>query len=172
MLLQRYPAMCDLGMLYLLCGKMAAGKSTLARELASSRHAILLSEDQLLADLYPNEVQDVASYAQCSARLKGALESHIGNLLCRGVSVVLDFPANTVRQRKWMQALIAKTGARHELHYVIASDAMCKSRLAKRNAEQPDRKATDTVEMFDSITAHFQAPTPDEGFHLIRHERS
>ena len=83
------------GTLYLLCGKMAAGKSTLARELANSRHAILLSEDQLLADLYPNEVQDVASYVRCSTRLKEALESHIGNLLSRGVSVVLERVSQT-----------------------------------------------------------------------------
>ena len=164
--------MSHLGTLYLLCGKMAAGKSMLAKELANSRHAILLSEDQLLADLYPGQVQDVASYVRCSTQLKRALESHIGDLLCRGVSIVLDFPANTVRQRTWMRALITKTGAPHELHYLIVSDAECKSRLAKRAAEQPERQATDTVEMFDSITAHFQAPAPDEGFELIRHKRS
>ena len=164
--------MSQLGTLYLLCGKMASGKSMLAKELANSHQAILMSEDQLLADLYPNQVQDVASYVRCSTQLKRALEPHIGNLLCRGVSVVLDFPANTVRQRMWMRGLITKTAAPHELHYLIVSDAVCKSRLAKRAAEQPERRATDTVEMFDSITAHFQAPTPDEGFELIRHRRS
>jgi predicted kinase len=161
-----------MGTLYLLCGKMAAGKSTFARELADSRHAILLSEDQLLGDLYPDQVQDVASYVRYSNRLKAALESHVGDLLCRGVSVVLDFPANTVRQREWMRALITKTGAPHELHYLIVADAVCKARLAKRVAQQPERQTTDTVEMFDSVTAHFQVPTPDEGFRLIRHEPS
>lgn len=164
--------MSNPGTLYLICGKMAAGKSTFAKELADRRHALLLSEDRWLADLYPDEVHDVASYVQFSNRLKGALESHIENLLHRGVSMVLDFPANTLRQREWMRGLITKTGAPHELHYLIVPDDVCKSRLARRALEQPGRAATDTVEMFDRITAHFQAPTPEEGFNLIRHEWS
>lgn len=163
--------MSDVGTLYLLCGKMAAGKSTLARELADTHDAILLSEDHLLADLYPDEVKDVASYVRCSKRLKRALGPHIVELLGRGVSVVLDFPGNTVRQREWMRELISVAGALHELHYLDVSDAECKSRLTRRASEQPEHQATDTVEMYDSITAHFKAPTSDEGFEVVRHGR-
>ena len=161
--------MIDPGTLYLLCGKMAAGKSTLAKELANSRDAILLREDALLAELYPGEVHDVPTYIRCSSRIKHALNSHIIDLLRRGVSLVLDFPANTVRQREWMRALIEKTNAPHELHYLNVSDAVCKSRLTKRTAEQPEHRATDTVEMFEAVTAHFQAPTAAEGFFVVEH---
>jgi len=160
------------GTLYLVCGKMAAGKSTLAGELADRRNALLLSEDRWLAALYPDSVRDVATYVQYSTRLKSVLEAHIVDLLRRGVSMVLDFPANTLRQREWMRGLITRTGAPHELHYLVVPDAVCKARLAKRAQEQPRRAATDTVEMFERITAHFQAPTPEEGFNLIRHEHS
>ena len=46
--------------LHLLCGKIAAGKSTLAKELVAEHAAILLSEDTWLAQLYPGEVLSVA----------------------------------------------------------------------------------------------------------------
>ena len=164
--------MNDRGTLYLFCGKMAAGKSTLAGQLADRHGAVTLSEDRLLAELYPNEVHDVASYVRCSTRLKNALEGHIAELLRRGISVVLDFPANTVGQRAWMRGLINKTGAPHELHVLRVSDALCRSQLTKRVAEQPERRDTDTEEMFERISAHFQAPTPDEGFQMIEHRRS
>jgi predicted kinase len=39
--------------LIFLCGKMAAGKSTLARDLAGREHAILIVQDELLGHLFP-----------------------------------------------------------------------------------------------------------------------
>ncbi|WP_236528118.1 AAA family ATPase, partial [Pseudomonas syringae] len=38
--------------LHLLCGKIASGKSTLAKSIATKHSAILLSEDQWLSRLY------------------------------------------------------------------------------------------------------------------------
>lgn len=157
------------GTLYLFCGKMAAGKSSLARTLEDRHEAVRISEDLLLAELYPGEVHDIASYVRCSTRIKRALEPHICALLERGVSVVLDFPANTRRQREWMLGLIAKTQAPHELHFLDVPDEVCLSRLAKRAAEQPEHRATDTREMFLATAAHFQPPSTEEGFMLIRH---
>jgi len=45
--------------LHLMAGKIASGKSTLAKSLASVRSAILLSEDHWLPQLYPNQVKTV-----------------------------------------------------------------------------------------------------------------
>jgi len=39
--------------LYFMCGKMAAGKSTLSKELARMHNAVLLNRDDWLAALYP-----------------------------------------------------------------------------------------------------------------------
>jgi len=89
--------------LYFMCGKMGAGKSTLAKELAITHVAVLLSEDELLRHLYPQEVVDLASYVSLSGRIKRALTEHICALLRQGKSVVLDFPANTVGQRAWFR---------------------------------------------------------------------
>jgi len=81
--------------LIFLCGKMGAGKSTLARELAEREDAVLLVQDEFLDHLYPGEIADIAGFVRCSSRLKNALAPHICALLAKGISVVLDFPGNT-----------------------------------------------------------------------------
>src|SRR5436189_2746546 len=81
--------------LMFLCGKMAAGKSTLARELADRGNAILLVQDELLEGLFPGEITDVPGFLDRSARLRHAIAPHICAVLSKGISVVLDFPGNT-----------------------------------------------------------------------------
>ena len=46
--------------LYFMCGKMAAGKSTLSRELAERVNAVLIVQDDFLERLYPGEIVDIA----------------------------------------------------------------------------------------------------------------
>ena len=83
------------GKLYMFCGKMASGKSTLASKIAKQKTAVLISEDHLLGSLYPGEVIDVPSYVRCSGKVKLAMGQVVIDILVSGGSVVLDFPANT-----------------------------------------------------------------------------
>ena len=52
------------GTLHMLCGKIASGKSTLARRLADETGATLLSQDHFLSRLYPQEIRDVADFTR------------------------------------------------------------------------------------------------------------
>jgi len=98
--------------LHMLCGKIAAGKSTLTAELGRRPRTIVVSEDQWLAALYPGEMASVADYVRCSGRLRNAIEPHLVALLQAGLSVVLDFPANTVANRAWMRGVFERAGQR------------------------------------------------------------
>jgi predicted kinase len=159
------------GKLLFLCGKMAAGKSTLSRELASRADAVLLVEDEFLERLFPGQIVDLAAYVTCSSRVRDALGPHICSLLSRGVSVVLDFPANTRGQRAWFRRLIDESGAEHELHFIDASDALCLRQLKARSEGLPPDHKWSTEAEFHAVTAYFQPPALDEGFHVIRYER-
>lgn len=152
--------------LHLVCGKMASGKSTFTKQLSETLSLIYLAEDELLASLYPGEIADVPSYVKRSGKLKAGLRDVIVQLLRNGVSIVLDFPANTVDQRRWLLALATESGALHILHYIDLPDDVCKMQLARRATENPDRVATDTPEMFDAITRYFQAPRADENLNV------
>lgn len=160
------------GKLFFLCGKMAAGKSTLSKELAEREDAVLLVQDELLERLFPGEVVDIASFVKYSNRVKDAFAPHICSLLSRGVSVVLDFPGNTRGQRAWFRHLCERADAEHELHFIDVSDDLCKRQLRERNTGRlPGTKWTTEAE-FDAITAYFEPPAPEEHFHVVRHERA
>jgi predicted kinase len=158
--------------LIFLCGKMAAGKSTLARDLAKQENAILLVQDEFLDALFPGEITDLLGFVKCSSRLKNAIAPHVCALLSRGISVVLDFPGNTKVQRVWFRELIERVNVEHELHFVDASDAMCKGQLADRSKSLPAGAPWTTDAEFAAITAYFQPPSEDEHFNVVRHERA
>lgn len=160
------------GKLLFFCGKMAAGKSTLSRELAVREHAVLLVEDEFLERLFPGLIADVAAYVTYSSRVREALGPHIVALLSMGVSVVLDFPGNTRKQRAWFRRLIDDAGAGHELHYIDATDTLCIRQLRHRSRDlPPDSPWTGEAE-FQAVTAFFEPPAAEEGFNVVRHERA
>ena len=132
---------------------------------------MLLVQDELLDHLYPGEITDIPGFVRYSSRLKNAVGPHVCALLSMGVSVVLDFPGNTRVQRAWFRELFERAGAGHELHFVDASDALCKRQLRARSTDLPDGAPWTTDAEFDAVTAYFQPPSADEGFHVVRHER-
>ncbi|WP_261643389.1 AAA family ATPase [Erwinia mallotivora] len=154
--------------LHLLCGKIASGKSTLSETLSASPGTIVISEDRWLTALYASQMQSVADYVHYSAQLRDVMKPHLISLLKAGISVVLDFPANTRTHRQWMMEIIVESGASHRLHYLNVSDDICKARLHARNAEGThDFSVTD--KQFAHITAYFSEPGADEGFEVIEY---
>ncbi|MEM9797515.1 MAG: ATP-binding protein [Pseudomonadota bacterium] len=154
--------------LHMLCGKIASGKSTLARDLARLPGTVRLAEDDWLAALFQGDMASIRDYMQRAARLRGVLGPHVVDLLNAGVSVVLDFQANTVESRAWMRDILNQTGADHRLHVLTTPDALCLARLRARN-ETGSHPFAPTEAQFHSLSAHFALPTQEEGFHVVRH---
>jgi predicted kinase len=154
--------------LYLLCGKIAAGKSTLARQLAARPATLLISEDHWNATLFGDILKTIEDYGKYSARLRAAMTPHIVDILGLGLSVVLDFPANTIRQRAWMRELIDKAQVPHELHLLDLPDAVGKERLRQRNASGAHQFQVSDAE-YEQFSRYFVPPSPDEGFNVIVH---
>ncbi len=155
--------------LHLLCGKIAAGKSTLASALARSEGAVLISEDDWLSALFAEDMSTAADYVRCAAKLQTIMGPHVSAMLAAGVSVVLDFPANTVKSRVWMRDIIQVTGVSHQMHVLTPPDAVCLERLHKRN-QQGDHAFAATEEQFRQFSKHFVPPLPEEGFDVVLHE--
>ena len=154
--------------LYLLCGKIAAGKSTVARRFAERPATLLITMDDWMSVLFPTENKTIEDFARLSARLRTAMGPHVVDILRQDLSVVLDFPANTVMWRSWMRSLISEARVAHELHVLDFPDAICKERLRLRNegSMHPYRVNEET---FDLFTSYFVPPGPDEGFNVVVH---
>jgi len=154
--------------LHLMCGKIASGKSTLTKALVEQHAAVALSEDQWLSTLYPQEIRSVADYVRCAQRIRGVLGPLVVGMLRAGVCVVLDFPANTVADRKWLRTLAEQAEVKHCLHFLDVDDDTCRARLRARNATgEHDFAATDAE--FDLITSYFVIPGEDEGLVIVTH---
>jgi predicted kinase len=157
--------------LYCICGTIAAGKTTLARKLAAQHGAVLLCEDEWLVR-FEAEIETFDDFRKHARRLRAAIGPHVVELLRLGVSVVLDFPANTVNDRAWIRTLFEAANAAHELHVIEASDEICRARLRARNETKPEGLYFGFVpeETFEPVTRLLMPPAEAEGFNVIRHE--
>ena len=145
---------------------MGAGKSTLSHEVASKEGAVLLSEDEWLKTIYPDEIKNFEDYIKYSSRLKLIMKQHVQNILNAGTSVVMDFPGNTEKQREWFKVLYTECGCSHKLIYLEASDNLCIKRISKRAKAQPERALFDTEDVFHHVTSYFQPPAENEDFNI------
>lgn len=156
------------GILHLVCGKIAAGKSTLCARLAEAPRTMLISEDFWLKRLFGEEMKEVADYVRVAARLRVPMGAHVAELLEAGMDVVLDFPANTKANRAWMKGIAEAAGARAILHWLDVPDEVCRARLRDRNAQGEHDFAGVTDAQFDLITSYFQPPEAEEGLEVVR----
>lgn len=156
----------QVGTLILFAGKMGAGKSTKSRQISRERNAVLISEDEWLSALYPNQIASFDDYLKYSSLLKPLLKTHVSNILKTGTVVVMDFPANTINQRQWFKQIISESNAVHELIYLKVSNETCLRQIQKRRTEIPERAVYDTEEMFNTTVKYFQEPEASEGFNI------
>ncbi len=155
--------------LHLFCGRIAAGKSTLARQLASTPGALLIGLDDWMSTLYPTENQSLEDFVVLTARVRAIMGPHVVALLRLGVTVALDFPANTPSWRDWMRGIVEESGAYHELHLLDTPDAVCRVRLRHRNESGAHAYTVDEA-TYDRFMRHYSPPTAEEGFNLVVHE--
>ncbi|MGH1458379.1 MAG: AAA family ATPase [Paracoccaceae bacterium] len=154
--------------LHLLCGKIASGKSTLTAQLSRTAGTIVIAEDEWLNGLYSEEMSSISDYMRRMSKFREVMRPHVVSLLNEGISVVLDFQANTIASRDWMRGILEQTKAAHKLHVLDVPDEVCIARLHARNARR-DHPFAATEEQFRQITKHFAAPSPEEGFNMVMH---
>lgn len=155
--------------LHLLCGKIAAGKSTLAARLARAERTVLVAEDHWLSTLYPDAIVTLEDYRERSARLEGMMAPHLASVLRAGAAVVLDFHMNTRDRRDWAKDIAREAGVDAVLHWLDPPDAVCRARLRARNAAGTHAYEVSDA-MFDRFTAHYDPPDPSEGWTIERYD--
>ena len=156
--------------LHFICGKMASGKTTLARRLAQQHDAALFCEDEWLT-LIEAPIANFAEFVVHSRRLRAALAPHAVELLRLGTSVVFDFAGNTPKERAWVRSLFERVSADHVLHVIDRADDDCKRQLRLRNETKPEGLyyALGTEAEFDAVTRYFVPPSDAERFNVIRY---
>jgi predicted kinase len=148
---------------------IACTRQPFAAELARKPGTVLIAEDEWLSTLFGDQMRSVADYVRVSDRLRGVMGPHVAMVLRAGVSVVLNFPANTVGLRRWMRGIVEDAGVDHVLHYLDMQDAVCINRLRVRNRAGSHQFAASDAQ-FHQINAAFVPPGVEEGFNVVRYE--
>ena len=141
----------------LTCGLPAAGKTTLARELAAERSAVRLTKDEWQRALGSSPWdRDVGE------RIEQELWRLAQELLRLGVSVVLDFGLWARVERDELRTAARDLGVGVELHYLDVSLDELWRRIDARNAAPPWDSEPITRAHLDDWHAAFQAPDAAE----------
>ena len=93
---------------------------------------------------------------------------HAAARLGAGVSVVLDFAANTPAQRRWPRTIAETARVRHRLPVLDMPGGVCRARLRARNAAS-DHSFKVREAWFREFTRHVTAPPADESLCIVLH---
>jgi predicted kinase len=160
------------GILHFISGRIAAGKTTLARRLTAEHQAVLFCEDVWLAKL-SDGISSFDDYLKWSSRCRSLMGPLIVDILKAGTPVVLDFAGNRITERAWVRGLAEEAGRSHVLHYLDAEEEECLRRLQTRNRLKPEGLyfASTTEAEFRAICSFFQVPDPEEGLNIVVQHR-
>ena len=138
----------------MLCGLPAAGKTTLARELADAYGAVRLDADEWKLALGIDPFDDDAR-----VRLETQLLDLARRLLSLGTSVVLEWGFWARIERDELRELGRSLGAAVELHFLDVPYEELVRRVVERTANGGIPITADHMETYRDM---FQPPTYDE----------
>ena len=143
--------------LLLTCGLPGAGKTTLARELATERGALRLTQDEWLVALGSNP-WDGPTREKVDSQLWRLAQ----DVLRLGVSVVVDFGLWARVERDEMRHAARSLGVGVELHYLdVPLDELWR-RVQARNLEPPWNRYPIGRSDFGEWVTVFEAPDAAE----------
>ena len=147
---------------HLMCGLVAAGKSTYARRLAAERRAFYASLDAWMLQLHGIRFHE-PEYGPLADRCRLQIWSVAEQILRLGHDVVLDWNSMHPERRRVWKDRIEAAGFPVHLHYIDVSVETAITRAAERAA---GGDPTSYVLSDDDVRQHatiFVPPTPDEG---------
>jgi len=118
--------------LLLTCGLPGAGKTTLARRLATERPALRLTSDDWLWAIGSTPWDE-----EVHGRVERELRRLADDLLRLGTSVVLDFGLWARVERDELRRGARQLGVGVELHFLDAPPEVLWERIDRRNAQPP-----------------------------------
>jgi predicted kinase len=139
--------------LFLMVGLPGAGKTTRARELATTYAAIRMTPDHWMIPLFGDSMADGKRFV-----LEGRLVSVALQALRLGTSVVLDFGLWGRDERSALRWLARANGAECRLVYLPINKDDQLARIVQREATEPHQTFRMTEADIDQWRQEFQAP--------------
>lgn len=148
----------------LICGKLCCGKSTYVKALLEQRKAMVLSCDDLMLALLPEQLG--ALHEEVSQKAQAYLFAQAAELLSLGVDVILEWGFWQKESRRAAEAFFRSRGFETEWHYIQVTDEEWRRRIAHRSAEAPSDAYRVDQGLMEKCQALFEEPSPAEGINF------
>lgn len=147
--------------LFMICGLPGSGKTTLARQLESSRPALRLCPDEWIASLLADitDTQELDRLRSSVESIQWEVAKHV---LALGLDVILEWGFWSREERAHYRSQAEALGARVELRYLEVDRNELWARLSNRNAVLPPGTFVVTEAQLDLWWSWFQPPTANE----------
>lgn len=146
-------------MVIMLIGRIASGKTFIAKRMKKKKPAVLLSCDKLMLTLFDDCLGEHhnAMQAKCHRYLFGLSKE----ISASGSDVILDFGFWTKEQRRETEDYYRAANIKLKRIYIVSDEEERKKRLKKRNeavANAEGRHYIITPEMLERFDSVFEKP--------------
>lgn len=118
----------------MLCGKVCSGKSFYANNLKKEGNIVVLSVDELMLSMFPEQLGD--EHNTVAAKAKEFLLRQAENITAAGTNILLDFGFWFKSERDSVRTRFEALGHRVKLVYIDASKEIIMRNALKRNSEK------------------------------------
>lgn len=149
---------------FILCGKIASGKTTYANLLCEEANAMNLSIDDVMLKLYDNCLGP-EKHRKVMEQITAYFLTLIPQIFHKGCSVVLDYGYWTKSERDWIKEQCKNAAFPYEVHYLEIEEEIRLNRLHDRNLKnmkQIERQYIIQDELQKRLDARFEIPNKDE----------
>lgn len=119
------------GTVYLICGKICAGKTTYSHILAKAKKAVLLSTDEITLAIFGQHIGE--KHDEVVESVQNYLFEKSLEILDNGINVLLDWGFWLKEERDYAREYYSSRGIQCEFHYIDVSHDTWMDNIAKRN---------------------------------------
>lgn len=150
-------------LIYILCGKIASGKTTYAGKLKKEKNAVILSCDNLMLTLYDYCLGD--KHDETTDKCLRYFYSLAEQFYYMNINVIIDFGYWTRIERKRAVQYFNDRNIPFEIHYIKVDEQKRLKQLEERNIifeKQKERNYIIKGELLKRLDSKFEEPSKEE----------
>lgn len=143
--------------LFLMVGLPCAGKTTRAKELEKTHHALRLTPDEWMQKIVGNGYDEPKR-----AAIENIMIEIAERCLTLSISVILDFGFWTKAERNALKAMAQKIHAKVEIHFLNPSQDELIKRMESRQSAPSENTFGFSKQQLEQWSQLFEVPKDDE----------